>query len=296
MSSVTRQAVRQRRRTFAAVAAGLLATLSQVTTAAALREPTCVLRLALDTPFPPHIILSEQQPEGINVRMLEALAAQVGCSVRFVQSPWARALKLLQQGEVDVVSQLSYTPARAKDIAFIGPHHDERMWFIANPAAVPPLHQLADLARWPADMLVAVLNGGYFGEALQQLRADPTQQRRFYPMVSNQDKLALLETGRVQAVLEEEFAWHWRVKNSVTPFQPLLLVHADAVYFGFSRVSIPPERLKKLADAWQQLYRSGQLQQIRREYLFSAKWGFTSQQSTAPQLTLSDMPVPRSRL
>lgn len=234
----------------------------------------CVLRLALDTPFPPHIVLDERgvagQPAGINVQLLQVLAERVGCQLRFVQSPWARALKLLEQGELDVVSQLSFNPQRAGHIAFIGPHLNERIWLIADPTQVPPVQQLADITRWPADKMVAVLNGSYFGEPLQQLRTDRLQRQRFYPMVSNQDKLALLDSGRVQAVLEEELAWHYRLQQQPSRYQPLLLVHQAPVYFGFSRASVPPALLTELANAWQQLYQQGVLQKIRQDALTTA--------------------------
>ena len=103
------------------------------------------------------------------------------------------------------------------------------------------------------------------------LRDDPLQRQRFYPMVSNQDKLALLESGRVHAVLEEQLAWQFRTAGQLTPFQPLLLVHAAPSYFGFSRVSVSPELLQRLTLAWQRLYLSGQLEQIRRKYLVVAQ-------------------------
>jgi polar amino acid transport system substrate-binding protein len=264
--------------------------------AAPVVTPTCQLRFALDTPFPPHIVLTVAQPEGINVRMIQAVAAQVGCSVRFVNAPWARALKLLEQGDLDVISQLTYNEERAKYIAFIGPHLEERVWLIADPSKVPPLHQLSDLIRWPATVSIAVLNGAYFGEAFQQLRHAPSMQRRFYPMVSNQDKLALLESGRVQAVLEEELAWKWRTQNTLTAFKPLLLVHSDPVYFGFSRISVSPELLSKLVAAWQQLYVSGKLQQIRRHYLLLPQEGSIDVSPPSESSMLSEMPVPQPHL
>lgn len=248
----------------------------------------CVLRFALDTPFPPHILFAaDGQPHGINVQMIQLLAAEVGCRVRFVRSPWARSLKLLQQGELDVISQLTYNPQRAESMAFIGPHLTERMWLIADPTKVPALQQLTDLTSWPLNVQIAVLNGAYFGEALQLLRDDPLQRRRFYPMVSNQDKLALLESGRVQAVLEEELAWQFRIAGQPTPFQPLLLVHAAPVYFGFSRKSVSPELLQQLTLAWQRLYHSGQLEQIRRKYLAVAQ---------GMLLQIAPLPTPASLL
>ena len=243
--------------------------------AAPATEAACTLRLALDTPFPPHIVLDDRgvagQPAGLNVRLLQALASAVGCQVSFVKSPWARSLRLLQQGQLDVLSQLSFNAERSQEIAFIGPHLTERIWLIADPTQVPPVQQLADLAQWPLDKMVALLNGGYFGEPLQLLRTDRLQRRRFYPIVSNQDKLALLKSGRVQAVLEEELAWQYRLQQQPSRYQQLLMVHQAPVYFGFSRASVPPELLKRLAAAWQQLYQQGVLEQVRRDALTNSK-------------------------
>lgn len=247
--------------------AGAMPTLAASPLAAPQVGAACELRFALDTPFPPHIIIEPQTNHGLNVRMLQALAAEVGCKVHFVQSPWARALKLLQQGDIDVVSQLSYNQTRGEAIYFIGPHHQERMWLIADPAKLPKLQQLSDVREWPESTLLAMLNGGYFGEPFRLLKADPRFNRHLLPILSNLDKLSLLESGRVQAVLEEEFAWRWRVRQQATPYQMLLLVHDNPVYFGFSRRSVSPQLAASLVAAWQRLYQQGGLQQIRLHYL-----------------------------
>ncbi len=156
---------------------------------------SCLLRLALDTPFPPHIILDDAAPHGLNVRMLQALATEVGCELQVVKSPWARALKLMRQGQIDVISQLSYNAERGKDLYFIGPHHQERMWLIADPTTQPALQQLADLRHWPASWLLAMLNGGYFGEQFRQLQTDVNFKRHLLPILSNQDELGVAHFG-----------------------------------------------------------------------------------------------------
>lgn len=232
-----------------------------------LAAQSCVLRFALDTPFPPHIMLDKPQPHGLNVRMLQALASEVGCELQVVKSPWARALKLMQQGQLDVISQLSYNAERGQDLYFIGPHHQERIWLIADPTQQPPLRQLADIRHWPAGWLLATLNGGYFGEQFRHLQQDSAFKRHLLPILSNQDKLALLNSGRVQAVLEEEFAWLWRIQQQPSHYQAILRVHDNPVYFGFSRRSVSPALVSQLAAGWQRLYQQGQLQQIRQYYL-----------------------------
>lgn len=256
---------------------------------------SCLLRLALDTPFPPHIILDDAAPHGLNVRMLQALATEVGCELQVVKSPWARALKLMRQGQIDVISQLSYNAERGKDLYFIGPHHQERMWLIADPTTQPALQQLADLRHWPAPWLLAMLNGGYFGEQFRQLQTDVNFKRHLLPILSNQDKLTLLTSGRVQAVLEEEFAWYWRVRQQPGPYQPMLLVHDNPVYFGFSRHSVSPELAARLATAWQRLYQRGQLRQIRALYLPTSSASGTVATPQMPAAT-AEIPAPKPYL
>lgn len=277
----------------------VLLALLLASTASSAAQP-CVLRFAIDTPFPPHIILDDAESHGLNVRMLQALASEVGCELRLVKSPWARALKLLKQGEIEVISQLSYNSERAKDLYFIGPHHQERMWLIADPSTQPALRQLADLRHWPAGWLLAMLNGGYFGEQFRQLQSDVYFNRHLLPILSNQDKLALLSSGRVQAVLEEEFAWYWRVQQQPSPYQPMLLVHDNPVYFGFSRRSVSPELAASLASGWQRLYQQGQLQQIRQYYLPQQQPVQSQEQPSASSaakynmhLTVAPLPKPQ---
>lgn len=250
----------------------------------------CELRFAFDTPFPPHIILDTQRYHGLNIQLFEALAAEVGCQVRFVKSPWARALRLVQQGQIDVISQLSLNPERAKDLAFIGPHLQERMWFIADPALFPSLRTINDLAEQAPTSVIAVLNGGYYGPKFASLKKNPAFLQRLFPILSNEDKLALLESGRVQAVLEEELAWLWRTRTTKTPYQPLLLVHDNPVYFGINKHSVSSELRGQLAEAWQKLYQTGRLQIIRASYFTSSEP--QAQMLQQQNLQLSQLPSP----
>ncbi len=62
----------------------------------------CVLRMAAETDFPPHLILREQGWQGQSVELLQLLAKEVGCELVFVNSPWLRSLAQLKSGELDL--------------------------------------------------------------------------------------------------------------------------------------------------------------------------------------------------
>lgn len=133
----------------------------------------CVLRMAAETDFPPHLILREQGWQGQSVELLQLLAKEVGCELVFVNSPWLRSLAQLKSGELDLVSHLSYSDARKADFAFIGPHHIESIWLIGDPSKLPKIEQLNDLSDKVDLGRIAKLNGAYYGEQFELLEQKP---------------------------------------------------------------------------------------------------------------------------
>ena len=200
-----------------------------------------MLRMAAETDFPPHLILREQGWQGQSVELLQLLAKEVGCELVFVNSPWLRSLAQLKSGELDLVSHLSYSDTRKADFAFIGPHHIESIWLIGDPSKLPKIEQLNDLSDKVDLERIAKLNGAYYGEQFELLEQKPFFARQLVSISSIQDKLALLEAGRVNAILEDQSVLHYwqthQYKNAKN-YQALVLVYQSPVYFGFSKTTL----------------------------------------------------------
>jgi ABC-type amino acid transport substrate-binding protein len=229
----------------------------------------CVLRLAAEVDFPPHLILKEQGWRGQSAELAQLLAAEVGCELQFINSPWLRSLAQIKSGELDLVSHLSYSDGRTKDFAFIGPHHIESIWLIGDPHKLPKVTSLQQLASETDLGRIAELNGAYYGEEFNLLKKNPLFARQLVSISSIQDKLALLEAGRVNAILEDESVLQYWQSNDYTnanKYQPLLLVYQSPVYFGFSKKTLSQAMLVKLQQAWQRLFDRGDLQKVFRRY------------------------------
>lgn len=230
---------------------------------------SCVLRMAAETDFPPHLILKQQGWQGQSIELLQLLATEVGCELQFINSPWLRSLAQISRGELDVVSHLSYSDARKKDFAFIGPHHMESIWLIGDPARLPKVSTLKDLAQHVDFGRIAELNGAYYGEEFAQLKQNPFFARQLISISSIQDKLALLEAGRVNAILEDYSVlqyWQQHQYHNAQKYQPLVLVYQSPVYFGFSKKTLSKPMLLKLEKAWQNLYDRGLIEKIVQRY------------------------------
>lgn len=250
-----------------------------------MRSEGCTLRMGIETSFAPYIIQQKDSWGGLNVELLNRLAKEVGCSVEFIHSPWLRSLKLIEQGELDVLSHLSYNTERSQQFAFIGPHQQEVIYLVGKTEAFPGLTSLTQLKHSGTSGIIALLNGAYYGDELDSILNDAKNRTGFVFIRGNEDKQALLLNGRVHGVLEDIVAYHYWKKqagSSTTGLDALFEVYQSPVYFGFNRHTLSPERLEQLANAWQRLYDTGELSSIVQRYQL-AEFQFS-------------LPVPASRL
>ncbi|MDP4535517.1 transporter substrate-binding domain-containing protein [Alkalimonas collagenimarina] len=214
---------------------------------------SCQLRLGADGYFPPHLNPTESGWQGLSIDLIQTLADEVGCELTILQSPWRRSLQLIAQGQLDVVTHLSVSAERMSDFIFIGPHHMETVVLIGDPSKVPPVQTLAELANWPLHSMIAILNGAYYGEEFHQLIEQDAFSPTLVEIRSHEDKLALLDSGRVQAVLEDQTTlYHWQQQGLMQDrnYQQLMVIYNNPVYFGFSRHTTSPQLQQQLSQAW----------------------------------------------
>lgn len=230
----------------------------------------CEFRFAAEVEFPPHLIQDKDlRWHGQSVELLQALATKVGCKIDFRSSPWVRSLLQLKTGELDVISHLYHNAERDKDYYFIGPHHLEAIWLIGKPADFTGLKNLSDLSTIKPAGRIAVLNGAYYGENFAALSKEPAFAAQLVTISSIQDKLALLNANRVDAILEDRSVLHfWQRENrkQAHSYQPILQVYEAPVYFGFSKKSISKTQFEALQRAWKEIAQDQTIQTIQSRY------------------------------
>jgi ABC-type amino acid transport substrate-binding protein len=229
----------------------------------------CSLRLGVETHFPPHIIQTNTGWSGLSIELAQRLASEIDCNIILIESPWLRAMRQIDKGELDLISHLTFSLERQQQFAFIGPHHLEQIYLVADPAAIPPLTSVEQLAKDVDLTAIAMLEGAYYGEDFARLQAEPGLKRQLVYINNNLDKMALLNAGRVNAVLEDlSVLRYWQREDLNTPirYQPMLAIHQGPVYFGFNKKTLSALQLQQLNHAWQTLYQSGELASIVAHY------------------------------
>ena len=71
--------------------------------------------------YPPYIIIEDKYIIGIDVELMNAIATRLNTEIRFFQAPWKRLLKMMEYGEIDILSTVSRTAEREKYMQFVLP-------------------------------------------------------------------------------------------------------------------------------------------------------------------------------
>jgi len=242
-------------------------------TMAAQHFPPRFIKLA-----PPALSSTQQAPhlpswQGYNVELFTALSQSVGCQATIIDVPWARALNLLKQGELTVMSNMSHNAERERFAHFIGPHRYDQMLLIGQRQWLGTFKTLDDLAAHKAP--IVLMQGVYYGEKFAALLPAPSAHHmapspsRWVFVTSNAQKIDMLAGGRVELSVEDELTLQQLYRQQrLDPalIVPLLTLEKNAVYFAFSRQQITDEQATLLQHAWQRIERDGTVQRITSKY------------------------------
>ncbi len=100
-----------------------LATLLALTSSCSKRDPN-TLRIGMELSYPPFEMTNAQnEPDGISVRLAEALGEHLGRPIEIVDVGWDGIIAALRTGKIDLIlSSMTKTEEREKSIAFSDPY------------------------------------------------------------------------------------------------------------------------------------------------------------------------------
>ena len=145
-----------------------------------------------DHNYPPYEYLAERgQPNGFNVEVLEAVARVMGLDIRIGLESWGRVRSDLEQGRIDIITGMYYSPERDRKVDFSVPHiMVSHGIFIRKGSSIRSLKELKGKA-------VIVQRGDIMDDYVSGKSLSPNIIR-----VKDQlDALRLLSSGRYDAAL-----------------------------------------------------------------------------------------------
>ena len=233
-------------------------------------EP-CTLRVGWE-PYAPFTFADDEgEATGADIDLIAAIADEIGCAVVPVELPWARIVREVEQGTLDVSTSTSRTPERDQWALFSKPYRETEIAIYVRRGETPRF-ALRELADVPSQQLrLGVIVDYYYGEALAEAAADPDFAAWIDGAPDYPTNIRKLVSGRIDdflvedvAVVEAELA---RMGMSEAVERYPLRIPGQKLHFMFSRQTVEPDLVAQVDATIAQMRADGRLDAITAKYL-----------------------------
>ena len=194
----------------------------------------------------------------------------MGCVPRFVEIPWARALKELAAGRLDIVAGALKTPEREAIAWFSAPINlSPNLLFLQSRAATRyPLARLADLRH--TSLRIGTEPGVHFGAEYGALLDDPAFVARLHVVPDRPRAWRMLNAGRIDGVIADQATAI--VSGTELPvlddrLVPVLVLSAEPAHVMLSRRSIDAGFVARFDAALASMRADGTLERLRERWI-----------------------------
>lgn len=228
-----------------------------------------VVHLDLDAPSAYHD--EHGQLRGMDVELLQAIAAEAGCALRWdtTAKSGARILRGIEYGQIDVMVHASITPERQRYALFSDSYRDEVIGLYA--LHTTPLPAFTGLqGAFDAGLQLIGPSSGWYGPDYQALRQRWADANRLTPYKNavNATRLLFATPKRGDLVLVDGDIFFTTVGNErlaeVRAFADVQYV--TPTYFMFSRKTVSDADVSRLNRAIKTLRQNGTLARVEARY------------------------------
>jgi polar amino acid transport system substrate-binding protein len=234
-------------------------------------DSACKLHVGWE-PYAPYTFADKRgEVTGADIELIRTLAGEVGCALEFAELPWARILREIELGTLDVSTSTSWTVERTAWAWFSEPYRETEMAIYVRRDEVErfELKSLADIA--PQRFRLGVITDYYYGDEYRSLAEDP----RYAPWIDGATDYATsirkLTSGRIDGylvedvqVMEAELA-RLGLTDSVARYP--LPIKGEQLRFMFSRKTVDQEIVAAINAALERMRADGRLADITSKYL-----------------------------
>jgi polar amino acid transport system substrate-binding protein len=190
---------------------------------------------------------------GFDIKYGNALVKNAGCTLTTIEAPWARGLKMLKTGEVDLMLNMTKNKLREKYYHFVGPLRTERIRLVSKKNTMPLINSWEQLKT--LDAIFMLQRGSYFGKQFKNILDNNIMLKaKLRELADNDIGIQLLNTGRVDALVVDEIyidAQPQYIKD-LLDVHPLI-INSDPIYYAFSKANFDEVRIKKIQAAFKKL-------------------------------------------
>ncbi len=215
--------------------------------------------------FPPWVVVDEEEVGGVDVEIIKEVAQRLGIKLVILDCPWKRCLRMMQDGQIDIMSSLFKRPDREQFMHFIEPPYLEESTtvFYVTKGNQHILNKYSDLYK----LEVGITRGvSYFP------KFDNDTQIKKTELVKAPQLLNMLVEKRIDTVPAEESYFDYTLvmegfSEQIEKTKLKVTNKKEKTYFALSKKSSFVEQLPQLQDTLDEIVKEGLIQSIYNNYL-----------------------------
>jgi len=219
---------------------------------------------------PPYTFQKLGRVQGIEADIARTVLTKMNCKTEFIRLPWARALRMLAVGQVDILTG-AYKTAEREEFAIYSavPHYSPNVLFTKkNNSQRWDIHTLSDLAK-TTFKLGAQIDVNY-GGSYETLLTVPEFRNNLHFNSSRQALWKMLHLGRIDGVIADKTTGRLELKNlgwsdDIVPSS--VVVSQQPAYTIFSKVSVSEAFVSKYDRFLKEMKDNGEISAIESYYL-----------------------------
>ncbi|WP_244089583.1 substrate-binding periplasmic protein [Aeromonas hydrophila] len=214
----------------------------------------------------------QQQLQGLDIDLLEAIFNRAGFHANYSEMPWARVLRELEFGTIQLTMSANQTAERDLYARFTLPYRNEETVLLVrrqDKGRWQEITQLSDLLSRP-DFTIGLLRDFDYGTDFRTFMQSPQMQQRLLVRLKMEPLIKLLLTGRIQGVVMDPMGLQ-QLNLAGLPLDQLttlLDIQQTPVHLMLSRRTTTPQQLQRLDEAIQALLQSPEYGQILARYRY----------------------------
>jgi polar amino acid transport system substrate-binding protein len=252
------------------IAAGLVWAVTAIASWQGKAAEPCDLSVGWE-PYAPYTFADENgDAAGADIDLITAIAHEIGCTVTPVELPWARILREVQQGTLDVSTSTSETPEREAWGRFSEPYREAQVAIYVRKGESGH-YDLQSLADVPAQqMRLGVIVDYYYGDVVAGEISRPEVVAWIDGAPDYPTNIRKLVNGRIDGFLAEDVAVmdteleRMGLADRVERYP--LRIQGEKLHFMFSRETVAPDLVAKVDATLEQMRADGRLDAIMNAY------------------------------
>lgn len=225
------------------------------------------VRWSHDPPF--SVELPGGEIGGLDIDLQREILQRLDCEMTLINLPWARALKELEIGRLDILPGAYRRPEREKYAYFAGPVLVSRNVLFAHVDAVDkwPITRLTELVN--TDFKLGAQLGVSYGKDYDLLVQDANYQKKIVYNGKRGNLWRMIEAGRLDGIVADELTGQIELNDlefSNKIIMTSVIVSDESAEIAFSKQSTTPEFLQKYQAVVDELRKEGGIKAIASKY------------------------------